>query len=131
MAPIPHDSPLGRTLLAFEAERRQALVSADPAQLERILHPDLVHIHSSGRAQDKAGFMAHVTRMGGFLDITRGELTLHAAGEGGAIISGSTVNRVRRLDTGEVADLVGFGTVVAVHGPLGWQVLLSQITLNT
>lgn len=129
MGLIAQESPLGQELLAFEGERRRALISGDPVLLDRILHPDLVHVHSSGMVQDKADFIAHVGRMGGFVDITRGPIELRATGVGGALMTGPTVNRVRRLDSGEIVDLTAFGTVVALRGADGWQVLLSQITL--
>lgn len=124
---IAPDSPLGREVLAFEATRQQALIGADPAVLAAILHDDLVHVHSSGQVHGKADFIAHVLRMGGFLAITRGALEMRAVGPG-VLITGPTINRVRRVDSGEVVDLDGFGSVVAVPGPAGWQVLLSQIT---
>ncbi|RWR32449.1 nuclear transport factor 2 family protein [Sinirhodobacter populi] len=130
MGLIAHDSPLGQELLAFEEERRRALISGDAAALDRILHPDLVHVHSSGMVHGKAEFIAHVGRMGGFVDITRGPVELRTTGAGGALMTGPTVNRVRRLDSGEIVDLTAFGTVVALRGADLWQVLLSQITLR-
>lgn len=131
MALIEHRSPLGRELLAFEEQRCKALISNDVEALERLLHADLVHVHSSGMVHNKAEFIDHVGKMGGFVSITRGDLELRVMhGSTGAIITGPTTNRVRRLATGEVVDLVGFGTVVAVQDPNGWQVLLSQNTLK-
>ncbi|MFC3058877.1 nuclear transport factor 2 family protein [Paenirhodobacter populi] len=130
MGLIAHDSPLGQELMAFEGERRRALISGDAAALDRILHPDLVHVHSSGMVHGKAEFIAHVGRMGGFVDITRGPVELRTTGADGALMTGPTVNRVRRLDSGEIVDLTAFGTVVALRGGDGWQVLLSQITLR-
>ncbi len=129
MALIEHNSALGRELLAFEEERCNALISNDAETLERLLHADLVHVHSSGMVHSKAEFIAHVGKMGGFVSIVRGNLELRTMnGNAGAIITGPTTNRVRRLATGEIVDLVGFGTVVAARGPDSWQVLLSQIT---
>lgn len=128
MALIDHASDLGREILAFEAARQEALVSGDPEALDRILHADLVHVHSSGQVHGKAAFIAHVARMGGFVSITRGALELRAAGDG-VLVTGPTLNRVRRIGTGELASLEGFGTVLAVRGGDGWQVLLSQVTL--
>jgi hypothetical protein len=122
------DSPRGRAALAFETARQEALLAADPAALAAILHDDLVHVHSSGQVQGKAEFIGHVARMGGFLAITRGALELRAVGQG-VLITGPTVNRVRRHDSGAVVDLEGFASVLAVPGPEGLQVLLSQITL--
>ncbi|WP_339109898.1 nuclear transport factor 2 family protein [Thioclava sp. GXIMD4216] len=133
MARLSHDTALAQALLAFEARRCNALVSADAAELHALLHPDLVHVHSTGMVHDKAAFMAHVARMGGFVEIERGEIELRQTGKdaaAGAIISGPTRNRVRRLDTGKTVDLIGFSTVVATLGEEGWQVLLSQLTLT-
>lgn len=125
---ISHASPLAQEILAFETERQEALVSGDPVLLDRLLHADLVHIHSSGQVHGKAEFISHVERMGGFLSIVRGPLEFRSAGEA-VIITGTTINRVRRHETQEIAELNGFGSVVVVRGALGWQVLLSQITI--
>ncbi|MDS9469895.1 nuclear transport factor 2 family protein [Paracoccus sp. MBLB3053] len=128
MALIDHDSALGREILGFEAARQGALVSGDPEALDRILHEDLVHVHSSGQVHGKAAFIAHVGKMGGFVSITRGALELREA-MGGVLITGPTLNRVRRIGSGELAELDGFGAVLAVPAGRGWQVLLSQVTL--
>ncbi|WP_323013643.1 nuclear transport factor 2 family protein [Devosia sp.] len=128
MEQIDPASPLGRELLAFEDARKAALIAADAEMLDRILANDLQHIHSSGQVHRKADFIAHVRRMGGFLSIERGEILLHSDGRT-ALLVGSTINRVRRMETDEIAALEGMGTVVAIRGPAGWQVLLSQITL--
>lgn len=125
---IDHNSSLGREVLAFEQARQAALVSGEPASLDAVLHDDLIHIHSSGMAHTKAAFIAHVRKMGGFVAIQRGELELRRAGDA-VVITGPTLNTVRRMDTGGVATLDAFGSVVIVKGPKGWQVVLSQITV--
>ena len=129
MALIAHDTELGREILAFEAARQAALTSADRAALEAILHDDLCHVHSRGNVHGKAAFIDHVLRMGGFVSIARGALELRATGDA-VVITGPTVNTVRRHETGDLAVLEGFGSVVAVEGTDGWQVLLSQITVT-
>jgi len=128
LAPVDPASPLGAALLAVEAERQRALIAADAAALDRLLAPELIHIHSSGVAQTKPEFLAHVARMGGFVSITRGALGLKAGG-GFALITGPTVNTVRRLDSGALARLEGFGTVLARQTGEDWQIVLSQLTL--
>ncbi|MFG6082947.1 DUF4440 domain-containing protein [Paracoccus litorisediminis] len=128
MALIDHGSALGQEILAFEAARQAALIAADPAALARILHDDLTHVHSSGQVHGKGEFIAHVGRMGGFVAITRGALELRSLG-GGVLITGPSLNRVRRIDTGELVDLDGFSAIAAVQTTAGWQVLLSQMTL--
>lgn len=125
---IAHDTPLGQEVLAFEQARQAALVSGDPAALDAVLHDDLIHIHSSGMAHTKAELIAHVRKMGGFVAIERGALELRRAGDA-VVITGPTLNTVRRMDTGDVATLDAFGSVVIVEGAKGWQVVLSQITV--
>lgn len=128
MRRIDPGSDLGRELMAFEDARRSALIAADAIALGRLLGEELQHIHSSGQVHSKAEFIAHVLNMGGFLSIERGPLAIYSDDQS-ALITGQTINKVRRLDSGEIVELDGFGTVVANRGGDGWQVLLSQITL--
>jgi hypothetical protein len=44
----------------LEDERYAAMLGKDIATLERLLHPDLVYMHSSGVADDKASYIAGV-----------------------------------------------------------------------
>ncbi|HEY0275797.1 MAG TPA: nuclear transport factor 2 family protein [Paenirhodobacter sp.] len=127
MEAVTPESPLGQELMAFEIARQDALVAADAQALDRLMAPDLTHVHSSGQVHGKAEFLAHVAKMGGFVSIERGEITLRSDGRT-ALISGPTRNTVRRLDSGAIAVLDGFGTVVARRGSADWQVVLSQIT---
>jgi hypothetical protein len=46
--------PDGRTLLAADAARMQAMVAGDGAALERVLADDLSYGHSDGRVQGKS-----------------------------------------------------------------------------
>lgn len=126
---VDPDSPLGLEIAAFERARQAALVSGDVGALNAVLHDDLLHIHSSGMVHTKSEFIAHVGRMGGFVSIERGALEIRQTGDA-VILTGPTKNTVRRLETGEVATLDGFGTVVAVRDGGAWRVILSQITMN-
>ncbi|ADU69161.1 nuclear transport factor 2 family protein [Pantoea sp. At-9b] len=114
-------------LLEFEQQRQQALIHADLPRLERMLADDLVHIHSTGLVHNKAQFLAHVQRMGGFVAIQRDAPDIRLEGDI-AILSGDTRNRVRRLETGEEAERYGFSTLVLRRTSSGWQILLSQLT---
>lgn len=112
---------------AAEMERRAALVSADPVALDRILADDLTHVHSTGMVHNKPDFIAHVSRMGGFIAIERDSLDIRIDGDL-AITTGPTVNRVRSPQTGEEVALNGFQTVIFRRNGDRWQVLLSQLT---
>ncbi|QYZ69579.1 nuclear transport factor 2 family protein [Neotabrizicola shimadae] len=117
-----------QALLAFESQRRRALIAADRAALDQLLHDDLIHVHSSGLVHGKADFIAHVGRMGGFIAIERGALDLRL-GQDTALIAGPTRNTVRRLESGETAVLDGYGSVLVTWAAGRWQVLLSQLTI--
>lgn len=114
-------------ILETEEARQHALVTKDLAALEWLLADDLTHVHSSGMVHDKAQFIAHLDRMGGFRSIERGVLDIRVEGDI-AIVTGSTVNGVRSIQTGEDITLEGFATLILRRGPRGWQVVLSQLT---
>ncbi|ERK17678.1 hypothetical protein L579_3559 [Pantoea sp. AS-PWVM4] len=114
-------------LLEFEQQRQQALIHADLPRLASMLAEDLVHIHSTGMVHNKAQFLAHVQRMGGFIAIQRDTPAIRVEGDI-AILTGHTRNRVRLLETGEEAERYGFSTLVLRRTPSGWQILLSQLT---
>lgn len=114
-------------LLAFERQRQRALIEADVTTLEKMLAEDLIHIHSTGMVHNKAQFLKHVERMGGFVAIERDPPEIRVEGDI-AILTGHTRNRVRRLETGEEAERYGFSTLVLRRNASGWQILLSQLT---
>ncbi|MEG3129975.1 nuclear transport factor 2 family protein [Pantoea cypripedii] len=114
-------------LLAFEQQRQRALIAADVTTLENMLAADLIHIHSTGMVHNKAQFLAHVKRMGGFVAIQRDPPEIRIEGDI-AILTGNTRNRVRRPETGEEAERYGFSTLVLRRTAGGWQILLSQLT---
>lgn len=133
---VSEQTALGREILAFEAERVRALTENDQAALQLMLHADLTHIHSTGMVQGKAEFMAHIAKMGGFLAITREDLTLTDLGDGtdlgegkSVLITGKVTNRVKRLDTGAIVDLNGISSLVLVRQAGRFQLILSQMTL--
>ena len=47
-------------IMRLEDERYAAMLAKDVAALERLLHPDLVYMHSSGIADTKASYIAGV-----------------------------------------------------------------------
>lgn len=114
-------------VLETEEARQHALVHKDLAALEWLLADDLVHVHSSGMVHDKAQFIAHIERIGGFRSIVRGPLDIRVEGDI-AILTGTTINGVRSLQTGGDITLEGFATQVMRRESRGWQIVLSQLT---
>jgi hypothetical protein len=61
----------------LEDERYAAMLGKDIGTLERLLHPDLVYMHSSGVADDKASYIAGVRdRVWDYTSIERSEATV-------------------------------------------------------
>lgn len=114
-------------ILETEEARQHALVTKDLAALEWLLADDLTHVHSSGMVHSKSEFMAHLDHMGGFRSIERGALDIRVEGDI-AIVTGSTINGVRHVQTGEDITLEGFATMILRRAPRGWQIVLSQLT---
>lgn len=65
----------------LEDERYAAMLGKDVAALERLLHPDLVYMHSSGVADSKASYIAGVRdRVWDYQHIARSEQTVRLNG---------------------------------------------------
>jgi ketosteroid isomerase-like protein len=65
----------------LEDERYAAMLGKDVAALERLLHRDLVYMHSSGIADSKASYIAGVRdRVWDYHNIERSDQTVRLAG---------------------------------------------------
>lgn len=65
----------------LEDERYAAMLGKDIGALERLLHPDLVYMHSGGVADDKASYIAGVRdRVWDYTRIARSDQTVRLAG---------------------------------------------------
>ncbi len=65
----------------LEDERYAAMLGKDIAALERLLHPDLVYMHSSGVADSKASYIAGVRdRVWDYHRIERSDQTVRLHG---------------------------------------------------
>jgi ketosteroid isomerase-like protein len=65
----------------LEDERYAAMLGKDVAALERLLHPDLVYMHSSGVADSKASYIAGVRdRVWDYHRIGRSDQTVRVSG---------------------------------------------------
>ena len=88
------------------AERRrcQALVTGDADRLSDMLSEDLVHIHLTGRIDDKDGYLAGVRSKYIFRDVTRGPLRIRVWGES-AVITGELTQKIVVRESGAVHDI--------------------------
>jgi ketosteroid isomerase-like protein len=65
----------------LEDERYAAMLGKDIDALERLLHPELVYMHSSGVADDKASYIAGVRdRVWDYTSIARSDQTVRLHG---------------------------------------------------
>jgi ketosteroid isomerase-like protein len=65
----------------LEDDRYAAMLAKDVAALERLLHPDLVYMHSSGVADTKASYIAGVRdRVWDYSAIARSDQTVRLHG---------------------------------------------------
>ncbi len=115
------------SLMAFEKRRQAALTSADVEALSVMLANDLIHIHSTGLVHNKAQFIEHIRKMGGFVSISRADPLIQIRGDI-AILTGPTCNTVRLLESGNHAERYGFSTLITRRTPTDWEILLSQLT---
>lgn len=77
-------------LLQAEAQRCQAIGAADYAALDALLQDDLVYVHSTGVAEDKATYLQNSTG-GPHRTVERGELDVRVYGDVGVVMGGYVV----------------------------------------
>jgi ketosteroid isomerase-like protein len=114
-------------LLQAEAERCQAIGAADRAALDALLDDDLVYVHSTGVAEDKATYVQKSTS-GAHRTVERGELDIRVYGDVG-LVTGGYVVRVdpEGPDTqGRVVDASGLQVWLRRDGQ--WRLLAHQGT---
>ena len=107
-------------LLATEAARVEALLGKDMPRLAAMLEDSLVHVHATGRVEDREAYLAGVRDNLEFHSIDRGPLTVRVFGDV-AIMTGSIGQRLRVLASGADMELSSLATQVWVRSGEGWQ----------
>jgi hypothetical protein len=80
-------SPHHAEVLAVLARRREALLSADAAELDQLLHPGFRYVDSLGRSLDRAQYLT--SRRGGEITFTHHDISdvqLVMLGDGHALV---------------------------------------------
>lgn len=106
-------------LLALEQTRCQAIAHGDRATLIGILSPDYVHVHATGKIDDREGHIAAVERQPRRPE--RGPLAVRRYGDV-AVLVGEQINHA-----GEQT-MVAVATQVAVKTAQGWRFVSMQVT---
>jgi hypothetical protein len=110
------------TLLARERDRRDALVSDDMDSFSDLLAEDLVHVHTTGKVNNKAELVEHAGGFLQFIDIVRGPLNVRLLAPGVAIMTGPMTNVVRKRGQEERVSINAFVTQVWVLRGARWQI---------
>lgn len=116
-------------ITAVEAARQKALIAVDVAVLDKIFADDLIHIHSTGRIDTKAGFIAHLQKLGGFQAIERGPLNIRVEGDV-ALVTGTVIQQLTSPETGKIVTMDGIVSQALRRASTGWVFILSQLTLH-
>jgi ketosteroid isomerase-like protein len=115
--PMPTPDPLVvEELLALEAQRCRAISAGDLAALGGLLHDDLVHVHATGRAQDKQEYLSSLG--GKPRTTTRRDLAVRVYG-GTAVMTGVLLNAFGQGADRQVSEAYATQVWVASNG--GWR----------
>lgn len=104
-------TPETAALMACEEARCAALLAADATTLEALLAEDLIHIHLTGNADDKAAYMAGMRGAYRFHSLTRGALTIRLYGDV-AVMTGPLAQQLEIVATGQMLDVKAMSTQV-------------------
>jgi 2-polyprenyl-6-methoxyphenol hydroxylase-like FAD-dependent oxidoreductase len=113
------DEETARLILQLEVQRIQALVSKDWKTLEALLADDLVHVHTNGTVETKAGYLITMSTRFEVLRIDRPSLDVRVLGDS-AIVTGPLNQGVRLLPSGEILELQAVATQIWVKRSNRW-----------
>ncbi len=113
------DDDVAAEIKNLEARRVQALLANDAEKLSALMAEDLVHVHATGRVENKAEYMEGVRTRLEFLKIERSELQIRMFGDV-AVATGPLNQEVRLRNSGNLVDLKAVATQVWVKRAGGW-----------
>lgn len=116
---------LQRQIQTVEQARTEALRDRDAASLDRLLAPDFVYIHASGREEDKEAYIASITQ-GNFhwSDFMHKEPVVRQVGERTALMYGYL--HATKHQHGEKRPLIFRFVGVWVHHGTDWKLSYLQ-----
>jgi ketosteroid isomerase-like protein len=113
-------------VIALEKQRTAATVAVDIAALSAIYADDLVYVHSSGKADNKAAVLAQLEQMRHIVGLERGDLCVQAW-DNAAMMAGPIHYRFRRPD-GTERPMSAFATQVFRREGATWRLVPFQAT---
>lgn len=120
---MPKDDVVAE-ILAHEERRSDVIVRRDLEGLAAILSDDLVHIHSTGKIDTKASYIAQMREARDFRAMRRSNLVVRTYGDIAVATGDVTVESRPRGATTDWVPEKGKATVVwKRHGPGSWRVV--------
>jgi len=115
---------VGERLRRLELERCAAITSGDVDALTAMLSDDYVHVHMTGRVDDRAGHVGAIAARP--RRTTRGELTVRTWGDL-AVLTGELTNHMEMPDGG-TRQMLAYCHQVAVRRDDTWRFVSVQLT---
>ena len=114
------DDLVRQEILRLEAQRREALLSADAPRVSALMAEDLVHIHGNGQIDGKAGYLDGIRDRFRFHRMSRGDLTIRSYGSV-VVVSGPISQTFTIKGVDGMIEAEGMVTQIWVDGDDGWK----------
>jgi len=109
-----------------EQDRCDYIRLQDYAALRKLLHPDLVHVHTRGNQDNRDTYLKFITEVIEILNVERQDVSVKVFGDC-AIMCGGQINTVRARNSGEIVVANTQLLQVWLHAD-GWQQVAFQAT---
>lgn len=122
-----HAEAIREEILRLESERCRALVQRDLQTLAALMDDALVHVHATGKVDDKEQYLEMVARHIDFLSVERSDMRVRVLGDT-AIASGRLEQAIVLRESGEERLMKAYTTQVWLRGEGGWRQCAFQAT---
>jgi ketosteroid isomerase-like protein len=122
-----HAEAIQQEILRLESERCRALVQRDLQTLAALMDDALVHVHATGKVDDKEQYLEMVAKHIDFLSVERSDMRVRVFGDT-AIASGRLEQAIVLRESGEERLMKAYATQVWLRGEDGWRQCAFQAT---
>lgn len=122
-----HAEAIQQEILRLENERCRALVQRDLQTLAALMDDALVHVHATGKVDDKEQYLEMVAKHIDFLSVERSDMRVRVFGDT-AIASGRLEQAIVLRESGEERLMKAYATQVWLRGEDGWRQCAFQAT---
>ncbi|EJN37983.1 hypothetical protein PMI38_02517 [Pseudomonas sp. GM84] len=119
--------PIREEILRLERERCRALVARDLQALAGLMDDRLVHVHATGKVDDKAQYLEMVAQHIDFLRVERADMNVRVHGDT-AIASGHLEQAIVLRESGEKRLMKAYATQVWIRSEGAWRQCAFQAT---